>query len=61
MAGDSGVGGPLSLLWLQGAERQRLLEDYESYRVTRGVHRGAGVATISNTHFLMTPHVDGIP
>jgi hypothetical protein len=57
MAGDSGMGGPLSFLWLQGAERERLLEDYESYRVTRAVHRGAGVATISNTHFLMTPHV----
>jgi hypothetical protein len=57
MAGDSGVGGPLSFLWLQGAERERLLEDYELYRVTRGVHRGADVATISNTRFLMTPHV----
>jgi hypothetical protein len=57
MAGDSGMGGPLSFLWLQGADRERLLEDYESYRVTRAVHRGAGVATVSNTQFLMTPHV----
>jgi len=57
MAGDSGMGGPLSFLWLQGADRERLLEDYESYHVTRAVHRGAGVATISNTQFLMTPHV----
>jgi hypothetical protein len=57
MAGDSGMGGPLSFLWLQGAERKRLLEDYESHRTTRGVHRGANVATVSNTQFLMTPHV----
>jgi hypothetical protein len=57
MAGDSGMGGPLSFLWLQGGERARLLEDYESHRATRGVHRGADVATVSNTPFLMTTHV----
>jgi hypothetical protein len=57
MVGDSGIGGPLSFLWLQGPERERLLEDYESNRATRAVHRGADVATVSNTQFLMTPHV----
>ena len=57
MAGDSGMGGPLSFLWLQGAERERLLENYESHRATRAVHRGADVATVSNTPFLMMPHV----
>ena len=51
------MGGPLSFLWAQGAARERLLEDYESYRATRAVHRGADVATVSNTQFLMTPHV----
>jgi hypothetical protein len=57
MAGDSGMGGPLSFLWVQGPTRERLLEDYESYRTTRAVHRGADVATVSNTRFLMAPHV----
>ncbi len=57
MAGDSGMGGPLSFLWLQGAAREQLLEDYESHRTTRAVHRGADVATVSNTPFLMMPHV----
>jgi hypothetical protein len=56
MAGDSGMGGPLSFLWLQGEARERMLEDYESYRATRAVHRAADVATVSNTQFLMTPH-----
>jgi len=57
VAGDSGMGGPLNFLWLQGAARRRLLEDYESHRTTRAVHRGADVATVSNTQLLMTPHV----
>jgi hypothetical protein len=57
MVGDSGVGGPLSFLWLQGPERERLLDDYKSNRLTRAVYRGADVATVSNTQFLMTPHV----
>jgi hypothetical protein len=57
VAGDSGMGGPLSFLWLQGAARERLLEDYESHRATRAVHRGANVATVSNTQFLMSAHV----
>jgi hypothetical protein len=57
MAGDSGMGLPLSFLWLQGLARERLLEDYESYRVTRAVHRGAEMATISNTRVFMGAHV----
>jgi len=57
VAGDSGMGGPLNFLWLQGLERERLLEDYELYRVTRAVHRGTGVATISNTQLFMGAHV----
>jgi hypothetical protein len=57
VAGDSGMGAPLSFLWLQGAARERLLEDYESHRTTRAVHHGADVATVSNTQFLMTAHV----
>jgi hypothetical protein len=56
VAGDSGMGAPLSFLWLQGAARERLLEDYESHRTTRAVHHGADVATVSNKQFLMTPH-----
>jgi hypothetical protein len=57
VAGDSGMGLPFYFLWLQGAERERLLEDYESLRATRAVHRGADVATISNTQLFMAPHV----
>ena len=57
LVGDSGMDGPLSFLWAHGAERERLLEDYESHRTTRGVHRGADVTTVSNTPFLMTPNV----
>jgi hypothetical protein len=57
MAGDSGMDGPLPFLWVQGAARERLLENYESHRTTRAIHRGADVATVSNTRFLMTPHV----
>jgi hypothetical protein len=56
VAGDSGMGAPLSFLWLQGAARERLLENYESHRTTRAVHHGADVATVSNTQFLMTLH-----
>jgi hypothetical protein len=57
LVGDSGMGAPLNFLWLQGSARERLLEDYESYRATRAVHRFAEVATLSSTPFLMTPHV----
>lgn len=57
VAGDSGTGLPLYFLALGGVARRRLLEDYESHRATRTVHRAADVATVSNTHFLMTPHV----
>jgi hypothetical protein len=57
VAGDSGMGLPLYFLWLQGSAREQLLEDYESHRVTRAVHRGADVATVSNTPLLMTTHV----
>ena len=57
IAGDSGMGLPLSFLWLQGVARERLLEDYESYRVTRAVHRAAEMATISNTRLFMGAHV----
>jgi hypothetical protein len=57
VAGDSGMGPSLYFLWVQGPAHERLLEDYESYRATRAVHRGADVATISNTAFLMTPNV----
>jgi hypothetical protein len=44
-------------LVLRGAARERLFEDYESFRATRGVHRGAALTTISNSPFLMTPNV----
>ncbi len=57
VAGDSGMGPQVYLQTLRGAARQRLVEDYDSYRATRAVHRGADVATVSNTRFLMTPHV----
>jgi hypothetical protein len=57
VTGDSGMGPSPYFLWVQGPARERLLEDYESYRATRAVHRGADVATVSNTPFLMTPHV----
>ena len=57
VAGDSGMAAPLYFLMLQGAARERLLEDYESHRATRAVHRCADVATVSNTDFLMTPNV----
>ncbi|MEP6550869.1 MAG: hypothetical protein ABJB95_06785, partial [Gemmatimonadales bacterium] len=56
VAGDSGMGSPMYFLSLQGVARERLFEDYELHRATRAVHRGAGVATISNTHFFMSPH-----
>jgi hypothetical protein len=56
LVGDSGMGGPLAFLWLQGEARDRMLEDYESYRATRAVYRGADVATVSNAQFLMSPH-----
>jgi hypothetical protein len=57
VVGDSGMGLPLSFLSLQGAERERLIENYESNRATRAVHRGADVVTLSNTQFFMTAHV----
>jgi hypothetical protein len=57
LAGDSGMGPPLNFLWLQGSERDRLLEHYQSHRATRAVHRCADVATVSSTGSLMTPHV----
>ena len=57
LAGDSGMGAPLNFLWLQGSARERLLENYESHRATRGVHRCADMTTVSSTGFLMTPHV----
>lgn len=56
VVGDSGMGPSLYFLWVQGAAHDRLLEDYESYRATRAVHRGADMATVSNAPFLMTPH-----
>ena len=56
VAGDSGMAAPMYFLWLTGHQRERLLEDYESYRATRAVHRGAEVVTISNTPFFMSPH-----
>lgn len=57
VVGDSGMGLPLYFLMLQGPARERLLEDYDSHRATRAVHRGAEMATVSDTRFLMTPHV----
>ncbi len=57
VTGDSGMRPSLYFLWVRGPAHERVLEDYESYRATRAVHRGADVATISNTPFLMTPHV----
>ena len=57
LVGDSGMGAPLNFLWLQGSARERLLENYESYRATRAVRRYVEVATLSSTPFLMTPNV----
>ena len=57
LAGDSGMGVPINFLWLAGEERERLLENYETYRATRGVHRSAQVMTVSASGFLMTPNV----
>jgi hypothetical protein len=57
VAGDSGMGLPLYFLGLQGATREQLLEDYESHRVVRAVHRGVDLATVSTTPLLMTTHV----
>jgi hypothetical protein len=54
--GDSGMAPQTYFLSLHGAARDRLLENYELHRATRGVHRGAAVPTISNTHFFMSPH-----
>jgi len=56
-AGDSGMGSTLAFLWAQGTARERLLENYESYRTTRAVHRSADMTTISNSQFLMSSHV----
>jgi hypothetical protein len=55
--GDSGMSPSAYFLWAQGAARGRLLENYEAYRATRGVHRCADVTRISSTQFLMTAHV----
>ena len=56
VTGDSGMAPPLYFLSLEGAARERLLENYEVYRATRSVQRSPDAATISNTRFLMTPH-----
>ena len=56
VTGDSGMAPPLYFLSLDGAGRERLLENYEVNRATRSVQRSADAATISNTRFLMTPH-----
>ena len=57
VAGDSGMGVPTYFLELRGNARERLLENYESYRATRAVHRGADIATISNSPVFMGAHV----
>ena len=55
--GDSGMSPSAYFLWAQGAARDRLLENYEAYRATRGVHRCADVTRVSSAQFLMTAHV----
>jgi hypothetical protein len=57
VVGDSGMGMPLSFLSLRGRARERLLEDYQTNRATRAVHRGANMATVSNTQLFMGAHV----
>jgi hypothetical protein len=57
VVGDSGMGSPVYLLTLQGQPRESLLEDYESYRATRAVHRGAPTITFSNSDLFMGAHV----
>ncbi len=57
VAGDSGMGLPLYFLTLQGAARERLLENYEVYRATRAVHRAAPGPTVSNSDLFMGAHV----
>ena len=54
--GDSGMAPQIYFLLMHGPARERLLDNYELHRATRAVHRGADVATISNTHFFMSPH-----
>jgi hypothetical protein len=56
VVGDSGMGATPYFLLLQGAGRERVLENYELYRATRGIERGVDVATISNSHFFMATH-----
>jgi hypothetical protein len=56
VCGDSGLGSPLSVLWLQGASRQEAMASEESYRLSRRsreIMRGAPQATISQGAFLM--------
>lgn len=57
VAGDSGMGLPLYFLTMQGAVRDELIDNYEVYRSTRGVHRGASQVTISNSELFMGAHV----
>lgn len=57
VAGDSGMGVPTYSLALRDSARERLLENYESHRATRGVHRGADIVTISNSPVFMGAHV----
>ena len=57
VAGDSGMGLPLYFLTMHGAVRDELLENYDVYRSTRGVHRGAPQVTISNSELFMGAHV----
>jgi hypothetical protein len=56
VVGESGMGSTPYFLLLQGAARDRVLENYELYRATSGVQRGADVPTISNSHFFMASH-----
>jgi hypothetical protein len=50
------MGATMYFLSLQGTAREQLLENYEAHRGTRALHRGADVATVSNTRFFMSPH-----
>src|SRR3954468_1019746 len=57
VAGDSGMGVPIYFLSLRNEARDRLFDNYESFRSTRGVHRGVDIATVSNGRLFMAAHV----
>jgi hypothetical protein len=59
VCGDSGLGSPLSVLWLTGASRDQAMASEASYREalrSREILRGAPRTTIGQGPFLMNMH-----